>query len=312
MTFDLHAVLASLNTMVIGFLSRLPYLVLATLVYVAFHFAARLTRRVLAHFTERRKHHRNVALVLGQAAEGGMMLMGLLVALVIAVPSFKPAQLIQILGISGVAIGFAFRDILQNFLAGILILLTEPFRIGDQIVVGAYEGTVEEIETRATAIKTYDGRRVVIPNSNLFTEPVIVNTAFGTRRLQYDIGIGYNDDIALAKDIILSCLRDVHGVLKDPPPEAVVVDLAGSTVNIRARWWIDPPRRMDVVVSMDQALHAMKDALTREGIDLPFPTQQVLFHDQTEADDGDRARQREGWPAGRGPVPGRRVAAGQS
>ena len=94
----------------------------------------------------------------------------------IAIPSFQPAQLIQLLGISGVAIGFAFLDILQNFLAGILILLTEPFRLGDQIVVGGYEGTVEEIETRATSIRTYDGRRVVIPNSNLFTESVTVNT----------------------------------------------------------------------------------------------------------------------------------------
>ena len=237
------------------------------------------------------------------------MLVGALVALVIAIPSFKPAQLIQILGISGVAIGFAFRDILQNFLAGILILLTEPFRLSDQIVVGAYEGTVEEIETRATSIRTYDGRRVVIPNSELFTLSVTVNTAFETRRLQYDVGIGYGDDIAHARAVIIEALGGVHGVLHEPAPEALVVDLAGSTVNIRARWWINPPRRTDVV-RIDEALHAIKDALTAAGVDLPFPTQQILFHDQTERTDGDRARQREGWPAGPGPVPGPRSVAG--
>ncbi len=98
----------------------------------------------------RRRKHANLALVLGRLTEGGLMLLGVLVALVIAVPSFQPAQLIQILGISGVAIGFAFRDILQNFLAGILILLTEPFRIGDQIIVNNFEGTVEEIEARGS------------------------------------------------------------------------------------------------------------------------------------------------------------------
>ena len=86
-------------------------------------------------------------------------------------------------------------------------------------------------------------------------------------------------------------------VTADPAPEALVVDLAGSSVNIRARWWINPPLRRDVVRSMDEALHAIKDALTAEGIDLPFPTRQILLHDQTEATDGDRSRQREGWPA---------------
>ena len=87
----------------------------------------------------------------------------------------------QVLGIGSVAIGFAFRDILQNFLAGILLLVTQPFRIGDQIVASNYEGTVEDIQTRATFIRTYDGRHVVVPNADLFTDTVVVNTAFEHR-----------------------------------------------------------------------------------------------------------------------------------
>jgi len=310
MDFNLSAALQSLRGMAVGFFRQLPYIVIALLVFVIFYLAARLTGRMIRNLTERRRQHRNLGFVLGRLAEGGLMLVGVLVALVIAIPSFQPAQLIQLLGISGVAIGFAFRDILQNFLAGILILLTEPFRLGDQIVVGGYEGTVEEIETRATSIRTYDGRRVVIPNSNLFTESVTVNTAFEKRRLQYDVGIGSGDDIARAQAVIVESLRGIHGVLSDPPPEALVTDLADSGVSIRARWWINPPLRTDVVQSMDEALHAIKDALTAAGIDLPFPTRQILFHDQTEATDGDRARQREGWPAGSGPVPPARSVAG--
>jgi small-conductance mechanosensitive channel len=301
MHFDLSSAMHSLQGLVTGFFQHLPYLIIAVLVYSAFHIAAKLVRKVIQRLTGHRRRHHNVALVLGRLAEGGTMLFGLLVALVIAIPSFQPAQLIQILGISGVAIGFAFRDILQNFLAGILILLTEPFRIADQIVVGNFEGTVEEIKTRATAIRTYDGRRVVIPNSNLFTQSVVVNTAFDSRRLQYDIGIGYGDDIARAKTIILETLSTLDGVLKTPAPEVLVVDLAGSTVNLRARWWISPPRRADLMDSMDRGLHAIKDALTEAGIDLPYPTQQILWHDQTETADGDRSRQREGWPAGGSP-----------
>ena len=310
MSFDLSEAFASIQGLVTSFFRHLPYIVIAIAVYVCFHLAARSTRRVIRHFAQRRRKHLNVGLVLGRLAEGGIMLVGVLVALVVAVPSFQPAQLIQLLGISGVAIGFAFRDILQNFLAGLLILLTEPFMIGDQIVVGSFEGTVEEIETRATTIKTYDGRRVVIPNTNLFTQSVIVNTAFPTRRLQYDIGIGYGDDIGRARTVMLDALAGAHGIMKEPAPDALVVGLADSTVTIRLRWWINPPRRADLMESMSDALHAVKDALTAEGIDLPFPTRQILFHDQTEETDGDRSRQREGWPTGKGEVPASRSIAG--
>jgi small-conductance mechanosensitive channel len=209
-----------------------------------------------------------------------------------------------------VAIGFAFRDILQNFLAGILILLTEPFQIDDQIVFKDFEGTVENIQTRATTIRTYDGRRIVIPNAELFTNSVMVNTAFENRRLEYDVGIGYGDDIDRAKELILEALASVDGVLREPSPDVLVMELAESTVNIRARWWINPPRRADALDSRDRVLSAIKNKLTANGIDLPFPTQQILFHDQTEETDGDRSRQREGWPAGNKQVPKPRSIGG--
>ncbi len=201
------------------------------------------------------------------------------------------------------AIGFAFRDILQNFLAGILILLTEPFQIDDQIVFKEFEGTVENIQTRATTIRTYDDRRIVIPNSELFSNSLMVNTAFENRRLEYDIGIGYGDDIDRAKQLILEAIHETEGVLSQPTPDAIVVDLAASTVNIRARWWIKPPRRAPALDLQDSVLTAIKNKLTANGIDMPFPTQQILFHDQTEETDGDRSRQREGWPVGQGNIP---------
>lgn len=131
-----------------------------------------------------------VALAVFAVALLAVLFIGLLVALSVALPTFQPGDVVPVLGISSVAIGFAFRDILQNFLAGILLLLTQPFRVGDQIAADAYEGTVEDIQTRATFIRTYDGRRVVIPNA-VFTDTVVVNTAFEHRRLEFDVGIGY-------------------------------------------------------------------------------------------------------------------------
>jgi small-conductance mechanosensitive channel len=289
--------------MVNGAIAMLPNIVLALIVFFLFYFAAKSIKSLVRRLTNRHRHARNLGLVLGRLSQGLIILVGLFIALSIVIPSFKAGDLIQLLGISGVAVGFAFRDILQNFLAGILILLAEPFRIGDQIVVKNFEGTVQDIQTRATTIKTYDGRRIVIPNSELFTESVTVNTAFDSRRLQYDIGIGYGDDIDQAKQLILEAIASVDEVLKDPSPDALVVELAESTVNIRARWWIKPPRRADALESQDKVLTAIKKKLTANGIDLPFPTRQILFHDQTEETDGDRSKQREGWPAGKSEVP---------
>lgn len=102
------------------------------------------------------------------------------------------------------------------------ILLTEPFQIDDQIVFKGFEGTVENIQTRATTIRTYDGRRIVIPNSELFTNSVTVNTAFESRRPEYDVGIGYGDDIDWTKQLMLEALHSVDVVLQDPAPDVLV------------------------------------------------------------------------------------------
>ncbi|MCY7283706.1 MAG: mechanosensitive ion channel family protein [Cyanobacteria bacterium CAN_BIN43] len=303
MNAEISTLIEKMQAMLNGFIVLLPNLVLALIVFALFFFVARSIKRVVRNLTRDRRQARNLGLVLGRLAQGATILVGLFIALSIVIPSLKANDLVQLLGISGVAIGFAFRDILQNFLAGILILLTEPFQIDDQIVFKDFEGTVENIQTRATTIRTYDGRRIVIPNSELFTNSVTVNTAFENRRLEYDIGIGYGDDIDEARRLILEAMRETNGVIETPAPDAIVVELAGSTVNIRARWWVEPPRRADVLHLQDRVLTNIKNKLTANGIDLPFPTQQILFHDQTEEPDGDRAHQREGWPGGKGKVP---------
>ncbi len=298
MNLEISTAWSKIQGMVNGAIALLPNIGLALIVFFIFVLVGSWIKRLVKRLTRNRRQARNLGMVLGRLAQGLTILLGLFIALSIVIPTFKAGDLVQLLGISGVAIGFAFRDILQNFLAGILILLTEPFQIEDQIVFKDFEGTVENIETRATTIRTYDGRRIVIPNAELFTNSVTVNTAFDNRRLQYDVGIGYGDDIDRAKQLILEAIASVDGVLSNPAPDVLVMELASSSVNLRARWWIQPPRRADALDKQDQVLTAIKNKLTANGIDLPFPTQQILFHDQTEETDGDRSRQREGWPAG--------------
>ncbi len=298
MQIDFTPAWVRLQVLVNSLIRSLPNLFLSLLVLVLFFLASQWLRRFIVGVAERRYRLRHgLALVFGRTAQWLLVLIGLLISLVILIPSFEPGQLVQLLGLSSVAIGFAFRDIFQNFLAGTLILLSEPFRIEDQIIFKEWEGTVEEIHTRATTVRTYDGRRVVIPNAELFTNSVMVNTAFEQRRLEQDVIIGRSDDIEHARRVMVATLREIEDVLTDPSPEALVMELADFGIRMRVRWWIAPPVRREAVITQDRVLTALRYKLLEEGIDLPFPTQQILFHDQTEETDGDRARQREGWPA---------------
>lgn len=278
-----------------GFYAALPRLAVAVLVFAVFWLVAKGIRDVVHRVTPGPRDS-SIGIVLGRLAYAGILLIGMLVALVVIVPTFTVGGLVGALGIGGVAIGFAFQDIFQNLLAGILILIRQPFREGDEITSGDFTGTVESIETRATFIRTYDGRRVIVPNATIYSDPVTVITAYDMIRSQYDVGIGYGDDIDTAKRIALETVKGIEGILKDPAPDVLTWDLAGSSVNLRVRWWSHPTRKR-VVHLRDEVLRRVSGALLAEGIDLPFPTQQVLWHDQTEATDGDRRRQREGWPA---------------
>ncbi|MEO5880881.1 MAG: mechanosensitive ion channel family protein [Caldimonas sp.] len=277
-----------------GAVRLLPNIIVALVVLALFYglglLAARLIRRQSA-----RRSRENLGEVLGGFVKTVLIVLGFLLGATIVLPSLKPGDLIAGLGVSSVAIGFAFKDILQNWLAGLLLLLRQPFEVDDQIEVNGQEGTVERIETRATLIRTYDGQRIVIPNSDIYTSALLVKTAFEKRRSQYDVGIGYGDGIGHARQVIRDTLAGIEGVVSEPAPEALVWDLSASWVTIRARWWTDS-RRTDLVQVRARVLEAIKNALDAAGIDMPYDTQVQLFHDQTEDSDGLRGKQREGWP----------------
>ncbi|WP_052208292.1 mechanosensitive ion channel family protein [Croceibacterium mercuriale] len=310
----LDLIVAKLHVVSNDFFLQLPN-ILGGIVFVA---VAWFLAKIVANGVRKALHRKglvDLGGVLALLVFGLIVAASLLIASVIVFPSVKPATIISSLGIGSVAIGFAFKDILQNLLAGILLLINRPYRRGDQIVVKEFEGTVEHIQSRATLIKTYDGRRVIIPNSDVYTSPVIVNTAFETRRDQFDIGIGYGDKPDRAIRIFEEAIAGIDGVGAEPGPEVLPWGLDASSVTLRARWWSDS-KRTNIVHLRARVILAIWQAAAENGIDLPFPTQQILFHDQTEEVDGDRRRQREGWPAGdqpprarRGPLEGRDIGS---
>lgn len=266
---DIGTAYKSLHAMGLAFVAALPRLTAALIIVFGSLFIARLARLVVRRAVRQREAHRNLQIAVGRLAYVAAVALCVLLAATVAFPSFTVGSLIQLLGVSGVVVGFAFKDIFQNFLAGILLLVTNPFAIGDQIVVDAFEGTVEEIQTRATLIRTYDQRRVVVPNADLFTKSVTVNTAFRTRRIRYDLALKADTDLDKARRIATEVLTNgnLQGVEKDPKAAVLLLTLGGQSITLRLVWW-SPSEHGEYLLVQDRVLRAIRDAFASAGIAL--------------------------------------------
>lgn len=264
--------------MINGFWAQLPVIGVGLVVFVIFLLLASLVRRIILMAGGKARLDLMLSALLSRIGYIATIIIGFFVASVVIFPGLSPGDLVAGLGIGSVALGFAFKDVLQNLFAGFLLLLYRPFHLGDQIRVKEYEGTVEDINVRATKIKTYDGERVVIPNSDLYLNAVLVRTAFPSRRTKIIIGIGYNEDIEKARDVMLRVLRNAEGVLDDPAPAVDVVELAESSVNMRALFWTKSVQT-NVRQASNHVVTNIKKALDREGIEIPFPQRVLQFAD---------------------------------
>ena len=263
---DIEKALITVQDLINGFFSILPKLAIAlivfTLVWIIGHFVSYLIKR---SFRGRRK---NLGKALSRLTMMGFLLGGSVLSVAIVAPSVGAAELFQLLGVGSIAIGFAFRDILQNFLAGPLILFRQPYQEGDTVIYQDVEGIIESIEPRATYLRKYDGNRMIIPNGQIFTNPIVVVTADPDTRSQYDFGISYEADIDQAIQIIKEKINTIEGVLQKPAIDVGVHDLSASAVNIRARWWTDAKNRYKVHT---EALRKVKLALDQANIGMPYP-----------------------------------------
>ncbi len=184
---------------------------------------------------------------------------------------FEPSVVITGLGLTGLVLGFALRDVLSNFVAGLLLLFLRPLRIGDQIVVGETEGTVERIELRATKVRAYDGRLVLLPNAEVFTSRIINNTADPIRRGTIATMLEHDTDLRAAATVFTEAASATEGVLPVPPPTLRVTDLSADGLGVELRYWTDS-RRSDFVATTSAIRQAMVDAARSSGIRFPDPT----------------------------------------
>ncbi len=249
-----------------GLVERLPYLIVAVVVLSLFLFISRLAVRGAVAAGHRAGLAPSLPVLIGRIGSFALTVVGLLIAATIVFPTFRAGDLMAGLGISSVAIGFALKDILQNFFAGLLLLWKKPFGIGDEIEIAGFIGTVETIDTRSTLIRTYSGERAVLPNGMVYASSMLVKTAYAARRIERKVRVAYGSDLDRARSVAEEALRNTEHVLLEPAPQALVSELERSAVEITLYFWIAPrgPNSNDVTAL---ALTRVKGALQSEGFD---------------------------------------------
>ena len=260
-----------------------PSLLCAVIMLFLTKYAVQIISNIVDRFSQRTIDI-SLQLLLNRACRVSIWTIGILLACVIAFPGFELGDIIATLGIGSIAVGFAFQDIFKNFLAGIILLVEEPFRIGDEIAIDNYQGKVEDINIRTTEIRTYQGEKVLLPNSTVFTDAVRVVTAFDYRRTDLAVGVDYNTPLPLAKKLLYNTISNVFGVVDDPTPEIDLVNFGDSSIDFVVRYWSSSPQKQLRNVQT-LAIIAIKKALDEADISIPYPIRTLYYYDQEKYND---------------------------
>jgi small conductance mechanosensitive channel len=253
----------------------LPNLVAAVVLLAAVWYGGKWLARMISRLSAARGRP-DLGALLGALARVMLMCLALLVASAIVFPTMHPGDIFAALGIGSVAVGLAFKDILQNVLAGFLLVIQRPYRRGDQVAVKGYEGTVELVESRATLLITYDGLRVLVPNSDMYTQPVVVNTAFALHRNELVVTVRLGADLPQVLEQLQTAVSAVEGVAAEPGVEVIPWDLNHAQVDLKLRWWADA-RRLPQVEIKGRVILAVNAAAIQHGVVLPYPTSAVVL-----------------------------------
>lgn len=271
-------------------ISIVPRALAALLVIGVFWALAAGVRAVVRMISRRLIRDRTVENLIKQVSYYTVWLLGLIVAATAF--GLEPGALATGLGLTSLALGFALKDILSNFVSGLLILTLRPFQLGDQIVIGETEGTVERIELRATQIRTYDGRRVLVPNADTFTSRVTNNTAAPVRRGQVVCYLGYDVELQKVLRVLEEATLRAEGVIAEPQPSVAIREMGQSELAFQVQFWCDS-RRSDFMLTASRVRANLIDALRAAGVALPGPAvHQVVLREAGPAPDQALPRRR--------------------
>lgn len=253
--------------------ASLPNVFTAILILAVSLYLARLLSNLLKKVLTQREADREVTLLLAQLTRWSIITIGIMTALQ---RFFNVTAFLAGLGILGFTVGFALQNIMQNFAAGVILLIQQPFGVEDAIEVNGIGGSVLAINLRATEMRTWDGRIVIVPNANILSNPITNYTRADRRRIELPVGVSYGSDPAIARQVVMEAIKNVPGSVSEPAPIVVFHTFSGSSIDMTAYFWIDTAKT-NLLAAQDAALEFVKAALEKNGIEIPFPITTVYM-----------------------------------
>ena len=253
-----------------GLVASLPSLAIGLVIILLTWLVAKIAVRITARLAARGNLRESLRTLIATVTSVGVWIIGLMIAATIVLPGLEPAGLIAGLGIGTVAIGFAFQDIFENFLAGVLIMLRKNMEIGDLIEVEGVLGKVEHISLRETHIRQLSNELTIMPNSMLFKNPVQILTDAHVRRDELTVGVSYDTDLDHAMQVIKGALVGIEAIDDEKPVSVFAWSYGASSVDFLVQWWSDA-RPRDRRETKSDVVRAIKRALDDAGIEIPFP-----------------------------------------
>lgn len=266
----IHTLQTQLLSMAHGFVAMLPQLGLALVVLLLTWLVARFAVRIADALTGRSRLRPDLQKLVETLVRVSIWVVGLLLAAAVAIPGFTPAGIIAGLGIGALAIGFAFQDIFENFLAGVLIMLRDKMNLGDYVEAEGASGNVEKITLRETHIRQFSGELIILPNSMIFKNPVKIYSDAPERRDAIVVGVSYDSDLERSASVIHDAVASVAALAPGRPVEVFGSEFNSSSVDFNVRWWTNT-RENNILVVRHEVVLAIKAALDKAGIEIPFP-----------------------------------------
>lgn len=274
--WDFSPAFAELSALSRDTIQALPNFAAALILLVVFWLLAKLFAAIARGASRSQDTNKLLRQVLSKAVMIPFLILGAYLALRITGLTRLAATVLGGTGLLGIVLGIAFRDIAENFLASLLISMQSSYRVGDTIIVGEHEGIVQSVTTRGTQLMTMDGNHVQIPNSTIYKSVIENVSANPNMRLEFAVGVDYNDSAAEAQNVIFDTLAAHEAVLKDPEPMILIEQLAASTVNLRIYFWINASENSNLKVR-SSVMRMVKQALQQAGLTLPDEAREVIF-----------------------------------
>jgi len=245
-------------------------IVAAILIYVIGRWVAKLVVKSVVKLMEKSKVDESLRKFVGNIV-GAVLTVFILIAAIEQL-GVDTTSIMAIFAAAGLAVGLALKDSLSNFSAGVMLILFKPFKLGDLITAGGSTGVVEEIQIFNTIMRTGDNQEIIIPNGHIYGGSIINISARDTRRIDLVIGIGYDDNIGQAKQLIEDIIAKNSLILSDPAPTIMVLELGDSCINIAVRPWV---KTADYWVVRAEMLQTIKETFDEQGISIPYPQRDV-------------------------------------